>query len=236
MFQGEAVGAIVVGAGQSQRMGGVDKVFVPLGGQPALAWVLDALQSAPSVDTVVVVLSADNLAQGTALLRSGRWAKVQGVCMGGARRQDSVRHGLQALPTRCQWIVVHDAARPCLTPDLVERALGAATTTGAAIAAVPAKDTVKMVNADLWVVETLPRERLWMVQTPQVFRRALLEKAHQQVHETVTDDATMVEKMGVPVKVVLGDYGNLKVTTVEDIPLAEAVLRARKASAQEPSG
>ncbi|GBD11185.1 2-C-methyl-D-erythritol 4-phosphate cytidylyltransferase [bacterium HR23] len=228
MLDGQPVGAIVLGAGSSQRMGGRDKVFTPLCGRPALAWVLDALERAPSVDMVAVVLSPENVGRGQALLAAGSWRKPIGVCLGGARRQDSVRQGLGALPP-CYWVVVHDAGRPCLTPDLVERCLASARETGSTICAVPAKDTVKVVNEDLWVVETLPRERLWLVQTPQAFRRALLEEAHRRIQETVTDDASMVERLGVRVKVVMGDYSNLKITTPEDIPMAEAILRSRPA-------
>lgn len=227
MFQGEAVGAIVVGAGQSQRMGGIDKVFTLLCGRPALAWVLDALEQAPSVDTVIVVLHASNTKRGVDLLASGQWRKPQRVCPGGARRQDSVRRGLEALPPHYGWVVIHDAARPCLTPDLVEQGLAAAQETGASVAAVPAKDTIKKVDDALWVVETLPREHLWLVQTPQVFRRTLLEQAHRRVSEDVTDDATMVERIGGRVKVFKGNYTNLKITTPDDLPFVETVLRLR---------
>lgn len=226
MFQGQPVGAIVVGAGQSQRMGGLDKVFVPVNGRPALAWVLDSLENAPSVDSVVVVLATENLERGQGLLASGRWRKPCSIVRGGPRRQDSVRCGLGMLPP-CQWIVIHDAARPCLTPDPVERGLVAALETGAAVAAVPAKETIKLVDEALLVVETPPRERLWVVQTPQVFRRPLLEEAHRKVQETVTDDASMVERLGVRVKVFMGDYTNLKITTPEDLPLIETILRLR---------
>ena len=208
-------------------MGGVDKVFAPLCGRPAVAWVLDALEEAPSVDGVLLVLNGASLAQGEDLVRRGPWRKVWGVCVGGERRQDSVRRGLEGLPP-CHWVVVHDAARPCLTPALVEEGLLAAEETGAAIAAIPATETIKKVDPAMWVVETLPREHLRVVQTPQVFRRPLLEEAHRSIHDPVTDDATMVERLGARVKVFPGDYANLKITTPQDLLLAEAILRARR--------
>lgn len=214
-------------------MGGLDKVFALVNGRPALAWVLDALEKAPSVDSVVVVLSQDNLERGLGLLVSGRWRKARSICRGGPRRQDSVRCGLEVLPP-CQWVVVHDAARPCLTPDLVERGLAAAQETGAAVAAVPSKDTIKRVDEALMVVETPPRERLWIVQTPQVFSRPLLEEAHRTIQETATDDASMVERLGMKVKVFMGDYTNLKITTPEDLTLVEALLRLRTSLSEPP--
>ena len=159
------------------------------------------------------------------------WSKLtpDRVCKGGARRQDSVRKGLEnAEAVGCRWAAVHDGARPCISSDVMERALEAVQETGAAIAAVPAKDTIKTVSPDHFVENTPPRESLWMVQTPQVFDFGLLIEAHDSCPPdvTVTDDAALVERIGGAVKVFMGAYENLKVTTPEDMAVAETFLRA----------
>lgn len=225
----EYVGAVVVAAGESRRMGGADKILAPLLGRPLLAYSLDALDGCAGVDAIVVVVSPRNVDHVCRLVAEGRWPKVTQVCMGGARRQDSVRSGLEVLKG-AEWVIVHDGARPCVTLDLAERGLREARETGAAAAAVPAKDTLKLADERLVVAQTLPRDRVWMVQTPQVFRRRLIWEAHQRVREDVTDDATMIEMTGGRVRLFQGSYSNVKVTTPEDITVAEAILAARAAA------
>jgi 2-C-methyl-D-erythritol 4-phosphate cytidylyltransferase len=210
-------------------MAGLDKLFTPLLGKPLLFYPLRVLQSSPLVHAVVLVLSDDRLAQGHALLDQYGWGKVRAVCVGGDRRQDSVRIGLERLPL-VEWVVVHDGARPCLSEDLVRQGLEAARETGAAIPVVVPKDTVKEVDDQGMVTRTLPRERLGLAQTPQVFRRELLMAAHRAVTATVTDDAAMVEMLGHRVRAFPGSYANIKVTTPEDLALAEALLARAKGS------
>ena len=141
------------------------------------------------------------------------------VCKGGERRQDSVLRGLERLGS-CDLVVIHDGARPFITPELLDRGIAAALEEGAAIAAVPVKDTIKQ-SDDCDVVErTLPRDRLWAVQTPQIFDASVIREAHEKVKETVTDDSSMVEAIGHPVKVFQGSYFNIKVTTPEDLTIA----------------
>lgn len=219
------VGALVVAAGSSRRMGGVDKLFAPLLGRPLIAYSVGCFSAHSWVDEVVLVLAHGSVGRGRRLVQEAGWRRVR-VCAGGPRRQDSVARGL-ALLSDCTWVVVHDGARPCLEPELVQQGLEAARETGAAVAAVPVTDTVKRVDPAGLVLETPSREGLWSVQTPQVFRRELLAEAHRQVEETVTDDAAMVERLGRGVRVFLGSYSNLKVTTPTDLALAEAILRAR---------
>ncbi|MBM3944622.1 MAG: 2-C-methyl-D-erythritol 4-phosphate cytidylyltransferase, partial [SAR202 cluster bacterium] len=137
--------------------------------------------------------------------------------------QDSVRNGLAAV-TESDWVVIHDGARPCVDTATLERGLAAARETGAAIAAVPVKDTIKVVDSRNTVVTTPSRDTLWAVQTPQVFRTRLLIEAHDAVRDDVTDDASMVERNGGVVKVFMGSYDNIKVTTPEDLAIAEAFL------------
>jgi 2-C-methyl-D-erythritol 4-phosphate cytidylyltransferase len=215
------VGAIIAAAGQSQRMGGMDKVFAPLGGKPVLAHVLDAFEGCDSVDQIVVVVSGKNLEPCRRLITEEGWAKPIEVCAGGKRRQDSVAAGLSRL-NHCHWVVIHDGARPLLTADLIERGLKAAEETGAAVAAVPVTDTIKVADVNGIVHQTPPRQNLWAVQTPQVFRYGIIAKAYQQAKGEVTDDASLVEQLGYKVKLYMGSYDNIKITTSYDLLAAEA--------------
>jgi 2-C-methyl-D-erythritol 4-phosphate cytidylyltransferase len=208
-------------------MGGVDKIFASLWGKPLLAHSVDVFQGCPAIDQVVIVLSQDKVEAGRRLVREYNWSKVIEVCPGGVRRQDSVREGLKRL-SGCQWVVIHDGARPCVGVDLIERGLELARDSGAAIAAIPVKDTIKVVSPDAFVEETPLRHSLWAVQTPQVFRFDIIDEAHRKAQGEVTDDATLVEQLGYRVKVYPGSDTNIKVTIPEDLALAEAILKSRE--------
>lgn len=218
-------GAVIVGAGSSQRLG-ADKAFLPLAGKPLLAWSVDVCQNCELLSQIVIVLNESNLDSGRNLVAERGWSKVVGVCLGGERRQDSVRQGLKELK-RCDWVVIHDGARPFLTLDLIRDGLEAARGTGVATAAVPVKDTIKLGDDNEMVRETLHRQRLWAVQTPQVFRFDIITRAHGQVTDEVTDDATLAERLGYEVKLYMGSYHNIKITTPEDLALAEIVVKDR---------
>ena len=219
------VGAVVVAAGESRRMFNVDKIFAPLMGRPLISYSLDVLNESKRVDAVVLVLSEANIEGGRRLVDANAWSKVRDVCVGGERRQDSVRYGMDRLPDS-DWIIVHDGARPFIDGGMIDRGLKEAEATGAAVAAVPVTDTIKSADAELLVTGTLDRTSLWSVQTPQVFRRDLLLEAHRRVSDTSSDDASMVEGIGGSVRVFMGSYANVKVTTPEDLPIAEAIMRA----------
>ena len=231
------VGVVIAAAGESRRMGGVDKLFTPVLGKPLLAHAVDAFQSSPHVDAIVLVMRDELLGQGESLVGERGWDKVIEVVSGGQRRQDSVQQGLAALGRFSwgryawgrydDWVMVHDGARPCVTQDVIARGLEAARETGGAIAAVPAKDTIKAVDRDRLVTDTPPREDLWQVQTPQVFRYDIIQAAYASGGNDATDDASLVERAGHRVKVFMGAYENIKVTTPEDLPLAELFLRRR---------
>ena len=223
----ERVGAIIVAAGAGTRMAGVDKIFIPLAGKPLLAHTLFAFQSCAAVHDIVLVLPEDRLNDGRQLVEDHSLSKVKDVCPGGARRQDSVRAGLQQL-SGCDWVLIHDGARPCVNQSIIQNALKAAKVSGAAVPAVPIIDTVKAVSADLFVEDTLARDRLWSVQTPQAFRFDIISKAHSKSRGDVTDDAALVEGLGYKVKVFPGSRANIKVTTPDDIPIAEAILKEMK--------
>lgn len=216
------VGAIIVAAGESSRMGSAgDKTLADLAGEPLIARTVDAFERCEAVACVALVVSERNRDAVTALREAKGWRKTLPPIPGGARRQDSVRAGLKALPEDCGWIVVHDGARPFVTSALIEAGLEAAHPIGAAVAVVPAFDTVKRVAPDGSVAETLDRAELRMAQTPQVFRRDVLDRAHAEVADDATDDAAMAERVGVEVWTFAGDRGNIKVTTAEDLGVVE---------------
>ncbi len=219
------VGAVIVAAGRSTRMVGVDKTFAPILGRPLVAHTLDRFESSSLIDQIVLVLAEDSLEQGLKLVEERGYSKVAHVCAGGLRRQDSVRNGLDLL-SRCDWVMVHDGARPCLDDAMLQRGLDAAAECGSAVAGVPVKDTIKLVSSEQMVKDTPDRSRLWAAQTPQVFRYDLLLEAHQTCTQDVTDDAAMVESLGHPVKMFLGAYENIKVTTTDDLVVAETFLKA----------
>lgn len=219
----QKVGAVIVAAGKSRRLGGVDKILALLGGKPVLTRVVEVFQGCSSIDQIVVVLSRQNLQRGEQLVAEQGWSKVS-LCPGGERRQDSVLAGLSRL-NLCDWVVIHDGARPLVTEDLIDRGLAAAQESGAAVAAVPVTDTIKMAGDDLLVRETPPRQSLWAVQTPQVFRFDIIAEAYRQAKDEVTDDATLVERLGYRVKLYIGSYDNIKVTKNNDLIVAEALLK-----------
>ena len=218
----DKVAAIIAAAGESRRMGGIDKAFALLGGKPVLARAVDAFQRCGSVHQVVLVVNEQNLERCRQLVAEWGWSKVTGVCPGGKRRQDSVAAGLSHL-RHCDWVIIHDGARPLVTVELIEQGLEAARETGAVIAAVPVTDTIKVAGDDRIVRQTPSRQNLWAVQTPQVFRLGIISEAYRQAKEEVTDDASLVEQSGYKVKLYMGSYTNIKVTTPDDLALAEVL-------------
>jgi len=224
--QGPAYG-VVVAAGRSERMGGIDKVLAPLVGRPLLAWTLSAFKKCDEIDQVVVVAAPASLGRVRAFVEEWRFTKVTAVVPGGATRQQSVRAGIDAA-AGAAIVAIHDAARPLVTPALIARGVALARETGAALCAVPSRDTVKEIDGDPPVVTATPdRARIWLAQTPQVFDRALLLEAHDRAGADATDDAALVEAAGHRVHVYRGDYANIKVTDPDDLIIAEALLRER---------
>ena len=216
--------AVIVAAGESQRMGGMDKVFATLGGEPLLLRATRAFQECTLIHQIVVVVGGDKEEKCRHLVAGEEWDKVSDVCLGGRRRQDSVAAGLKRIKN-CDWVVVHDGARPLVTVDLIERGLEAARETGAAVAAIPVTDTIKVAGEDRIVRETPPRQNLWAIQTPQVFRMDIIIEAYQRANGDVTDDGSLVEQSGYKVKLYMGSSDNIKVTTPDDLALAEVLWR-----------
>ena len=221
--------AIIVAAGKSERMGaGTDKAFLSLGPRPVLAWSLLAFEKCPDIDQIVLVVRKDQVGAARGVAQMFGISKLRSVIAGGARRQDSVWNGMEALDPETRFVAVHDAARPCITSELISETLRSAKRTGSGVAASRVVDTIKFVERNATVDHTLDRDKLWAVQTPQTFKIDLLRKAYAELIKrgvVVTDEAAAVELINQPVKLVEWPKSNIKITTVEDIPLAAAVLR-----------
>ena len=221
-------GAVIVAAGSASRMGGIDKVMATLDGEPMILRTVRAFQECDAIREIVVVTRED-LILPISKLCSG-YAKVTAVVAGGKSRQESVKLGLNTLSEKVKLVAVHDGARPLVSWQLIDRAVRAGNSYGAAAPAVPVKDTIKVVTGGV-VKETPDRSGLYAVQTPQVFDfdllRAALKKAEAEDAQ-VTDDCSAVERMGMSVKIVEGDERNLKVTTPMDLKIAQMLLEEQK--------
>ena len=216
------VSAIIVAAGSSTRMG-CPKQFLPLGDKPVLAHTLAAFDVCDTIDELVVVTRAEDVSAVTAL--TAACTKPTTVVTGGATRALSVINGLAACRATADYVAIHDGARPLVTPDLITRTVADAITYGAAAAAVPVKDTIKVATANGCIHHTPDRNTLWAVQTPQVFCRSDYETTlNQQDVAHVTDDCQLLERLGKTVYLTMGDYANIKITTPEDIAVAKELM------------
>ena len=225
-----SLGVIIVAAGSSTRMGGGDKQFADLHGEPVLGYSIRAFAGCEHVAGIALVLSSDNLERGRMYVSEEGLGDVVVCVRGGERRQDSARIGLQTLTSSApgvEFIAVHDGARPFVDESMIERGLSAARATGAAVAAVPVTDTIKVSGTDRVVTKTLDRQGLWAVQTPQVFREEVLSAAYDAVNADVTDDASMVELAGRQVAVFDGHPENIKITTPDDLLVAGLIASRR---------
>jgi 2-C-methyl-D-erythritol 4-phosphate cytidylyltransferase len=225
-----STGAILLCGGKGERLGGpVEKALVPLAGRPLFLWSLESLERTQVIETIVIVGPVRRIepALAASVMRP---VKLAGTTEGGKERQDSVVRGLVKLPTHIDLVVIHDSARPLVTPELVARVTADALAHGAAIAAIPLEDTVKRGSLE-FIEDTVPRQGLWRAQTPQAFRRDWLEAAHASIAGRATDDAALLEAAGRRVRLTAGDPINFKVTTPADLELAEAWLAHRAATA-----
>ena len=217
-------GAVIVAAGSASRMGGIDKVMAPLGGEPMIRRTVRAFQESDAVSEIVIVTREDLIVPISELCKG--YDKVTAVVKGGSSRQESVQLGLNTVSGKVKLVAIHDGARPLASYELIDRCIRAGNTYGAAAPAIPVKDTIKTVQGGV-VVNTPDRSALKAVQTPQVFDfdllRGALKKAAQDGAE-ITDDCSAVERMGMSVKIVEGDERNIKVTTPLDLKIAEMLL------------
>lgn len=220
------LGVVVVAAGKGSRMGTKEsKQYLMLQGKPVVVHTLDVFEAMEEVDEIVLVVGAHDVERCQALVRQYGFEKVSQVLSGGSERQYSVNAGARALHT--EWVLVHDGVRPFVTKESILRCWKQAMETGAAVLAVPVKDTIKVVDGDGIIQSTPDRSSLWAIQTPQAFRRSVLLEAHTQaeIDQFVgTDDAMLVERMGIRVSVAQGDYRNIKITTPDDLEWAESML------------
>ncbi len=226
--------AIIAAAGTGIRMENKrPKQFLDLEGRPLLAMTLEKFQLCPAIDSIIVVAPQSDLKYCRSEVVEGHhFTKVEKVVAGGERRQDSVRFGIEASGGHYGLVLIHDGVRPLITHELIERLAKAAQEHRAVITGLPAKETVKEVDENTLVMKTYDRQRVWLVQTPQIFRYEDILMAHRRAveegWEEVTDDALLVEKMGIPVKIVEGSEDNIKVTTPQDLELVKFLLDRKK--------
>ena len=222
--------AIIPAGGAGKRMGGcVPKQYLSLAGIPILVHTLRVFQCSSLIDEILLVVPEGDIPDVRRdLVQRYRISKVSLVLHGGRERQDSVRNALAHLRDEHEGIVIHDGVRPFVTGDLIERAVAGAKEFGAVTVGVPIRDTVKAVDAAGGVVKTVSREGLWLTQTPQAFRREVILAAYARAEADGfygTDDASLVERMGIPVRMIRGDVDNIKVTMPEDLARGEMILR-----------
>ncbi|NGZ94806.1 MAG: 2-C-methyl-D-erythritol 4-phosphate cytidylyltransferase [Nitrospira sp. WS110] len=230
--------ALVPAAGRGLRMGGsVPKQFLSLGHQPLILHSLRVLQASPVIQEIILAVPQGDMDYCLKeIVAKHHFTKVTKVVPGGAERQDSVRHALEAVQDEVDVVLIHDAVRPFLTERMVEEVVSMARAKGAAIIALPMKDTVKQVGTDHVIERTVDRTGLWLAQTPQAFRRDWLLSAHRKAHGEgvrATDDAYLMEWCGYSVSVVEGSGENIKVTRPEDLVIGEAILASRQAHAMK---
>jgi len=205
------------------------KTYLSLLDLPVLSQTIRVFDLNPIISDILVIVSEDDLSNCQAVsITPYNFSKVLNLVVGGATRQKSVYNGLNFVPEDTQLVIVHDGVRPFVTDKMIRECVSSANKCGAAAVAVPTKDTIKVVDENQFSVETPDRNQLWAVQTPQCFRKDLLVKAHHQAEVDqleVTDDATLLEQLGFKVKLVMGSYSNLKITTPEDMVMARAFAR-----------
>ena len=221
--------AIIVAAGDSTRMGTrISKQLIPLNGRPAIEYTLRAFQNCDMIDEIDIVTRPQDINDVAQI--AFRFKKVMGIISGGADRAESVRKGIRNTSKRTTHFVIHDGARVLITPEEITRVLKVAYETGAATLGTPVTDTIKVAGETRDIVATPDRSSLWAVQTPQVFERDLYLRAIENAEENLisaTDDCKLVEALGVPVRIVPGEYTNIKLTTPTDIVIAEALLKRK---------
>ena len=230
------VTAIVLAAGKGVRSKSkLPKPLIKINSKPIIICCLEILSEHPYIKDIILVVNSGNSRDIIKILKRYRIKKIKKVVLGGKRRQDSVGNGLSAIDTRTDLVLIHDGVRPFIDKETISRVIKEAKKSGAAIVGVPVKATIKKVSCaagypvkrQFMVEGTLNRNNLWEVQTPQVFRKDLILRAYGKFKDTdVTDDASLVEKLGVKVAVIPGSYNNIKITTPEDLILAEAIAKA----------
>jgi 2-C-methyl-D-erythritol 4-phosphate cytidylyltransferase len=233
--------AVIVSAGKGLRfMEGKKKQFHFLEGRPIVAHTLDKFETCPLIRSILLVVGQEDMDYCLKeIVEKYKFQKVSQVVPGGKRRQESVKNGIEALPKDADIVAIHDGVRPFVTKAMIEDSIHFAARYGAVILAMPLKDTIKMSNPDGTVLKTLDRESLWQVQTPQTFQVNVIKEAYYKAAEDGfigTDDASLVERLGGKVHILPGSYTNIKITTPEDLLLANLFLRMNTLTNEEPAG
>jgi 2-C-methyl-D-erythritol 4-phosphate cytidylyltransferase len=224
--------AVVLAAGEGRRVGAeTAKSYLPIAGRPLVMRTLDRVFAARTVESVVLVVAAGEVKRCESMLRSDPALKNRRWLLqaGGPTRQQSARRGLECVGSDCDLVIIHDGARPFVSPGLIERCVKTAADKDAVVVGLPVRDTIKVVSPERWIQSTPERSALWEIQTPQVFKRDLLVEAHARAEREgiqVTDDAMLVERIGSPVYVLEGERTNIKITVPEDVWLAEMLIRS----------
>jgi 2-C-methyl-D-erythritol 4-phosphate cytidylyltransferase len=226
------VTALIPAAGMGRRMGkAVAKQFLPLGDKPMLAHTLLVFQRSSEIDEIIPILSKEDMESCLRdIIEQYHITKVRTLVVGGKERQDSVMNGLQKLEKDAAVVLVHDGVRPFVTPEMIHSSVDLARKGDCVAVGVPLKDTIKEVDDKHMVRHTLERNKLWAIQTPQTFPVRILKRAYEESckhHVYGTDDAMLVERMGGKVRIIMGSYENIKITTPEDLLLAEEILKRR---------
>ena len=225
--------AVIVAAGKGRRMGTeISKQFLPLCGKEILVHSVEKFENAEKIRDIVLVTGEDSLQDVRDMAQEYGWKKITSVVAGGKERQDSVWNGLQAVSADTEIVLIHDGVRPFVTEDILNHSIETAVEMGGCVAGVPAKDTIKVCNGENIAVATPDRSTLWQIQTPQTFRRDLILQAYQKAKAegfVGTDDASLAEYSRCPVKVIMGSYRNIKITTKEDLLIGEAFLKEEQA-------
>ncbi len=225
----DKVTAVIVAAGKSTRMEGVDKIFAPLGGEPLIVSSIKAFENCSRVTEIILVLSEENCAHGKLVCEMHGFKKVKAIIPGGKERSESSYIGIQAADKKSKYIIIHDGARPFVTEQMIVDCLNAAVKRGAAAVGVPVTSTIKKVKDGL-IVDTVDRSDLYEIQTPQVFRSDVIKAALKSTKDKklpITDDCMAVEAIGLSPKIVLGTKDNIKITVREDLVIANAIIKSR---------
>jgi len=225
--------AIILAAGRGKRLGAkLSKPLVKINNKPLINYSLCAFCRHPEIDEIIVVSSAQNKKQIVKAVKNCSFKKIKSFIVGGKRRQDSVYNGLKKVSLKSDWVLIHDSARPFIDNKSISKVIQEAKKTGAAILGLPVKATIKSVCGAGWVNKTVDRNNLWEIQTPQVFKKGLILRAYEKYSkENVTDDASLVEKLGARVKIVEGRSENIKITTRVDLRFAQLIAKRLKNNA-----
>ncbi|MGZ3524807.1 MAG: 2-C-methyl-D-erythritol 4-phosphate cytidylyltransferase [Thermodesulfobacteriota bacterium] len=233
--------AVIVSAGKGHRfMEGKKKQFHFLEGRPILAHTLDKFETCPLIRSILLVVGQEDMDYCLKeVVEKFEFKKISQIVPGGKRRQESVKNGIDALPRDVEVVAIHDGVRPFVTKAMIEDSIQSAVRYGAVVLAMPVKETIKMSNPDGTVLKTLDRESLWQIQTPQTFQINIIKEAYYRATKdafVATDDASLVERLGVTVHILPGSYTNIKITTPEDLLLANLFLKMDTLTKQDQAG